>query len=318
MNTTVARLTEPPHFIINPHSGGGRTRKRLPAIAQALARRGLGADIVTTQRRGHAYELATAAIKDGHTRLVAGGGDGTLYEVANAILDAGDGGDVVLGTLPVGTARDVARCLGISRPAAALSAIAAGSERRIDAGRIELTGGDGEPLTRHFLLEASAGWVPEVSQSTHRHLKRLGETAPYILMAFVKMLGPMGRDFAVEIDGQHHDGRYNTISVHNMAYWGGDLLAAPDASPDDGVLDVIRWGDLGRRAVVSAIQGQRNGGTHLRMEGIDAHRATSIRISSARQSVVDLDGEAGGYLPATVSVVPGAIRFMAPEASPFG
>lgn len=310
-------MSMPPLFIVNPASGGGRTRKRIPRLESAIAARGMTPDVQVTERRGHAYELSRRAIGQGRTCLVACGGDGTVYEVANAILDAGAGEDVVIGTVGLGTGKDVAKCLGIGRPASALRAISDGHERRIDVGRISLRDEDGQPVTRHFLLEASAGWVPEISQSTPRTLKRLGDTAPYVIMTVVKMAGRMGRDFTVEIDGDQFDGRYNTVSVHNMEFWGGDLLAVPGAAPDDGLLDVVRWGDVSRRDILRAVDAQRKAnGAHLDMPGVDHHRARSISLSSPRASVVDLDGERGGYLPAHVEVVSAALRFLAPPAAP--
>jgi diacylglycerol kinase (ATP) len=162
------------------------------------------------------------------------------------------------------------------------------------------------------LLEAAAGWVAEISASVPRWLKRLGDTAPYVLMTAIKMAGPMHREFELAIDGEGMDARYNTISIHNMEYWGGDLLVAPGATPDDGFLDVIRWGPLGRGAVLKAVQGQQHGGAHLAIEGIDRFAASEVRLNAARRTAIDLDGEHAGYLPATVTVVPGAIRFLAP------
>lgn len=310
-------MSTQPLFIVNPAAGGGRTRKRIASLEAGISARGMTPDLSLTERRGHAYELSRRAIGQGRKCLIACGGDGTVYEIANAILDAGAGDDVVLGTVGLGTGKDVAKCLGIGRPSAALRAIASGHERRIDAGRIELRDEDGEPVTRHFLLEASAGWVPEISQSTPKLLKRLGDTAPYVIMTVVKMAGRMSRDFTVEIDGERFDGRYNSISVHNMEYWGGDLLAVPGAAPDDAVLDVVRWGDVGRRDILRAVDAQRKAnGSHLDMRGVDHHRAHSIVLSSPRLSVVDLDGERGGYLPARVGVVPAALRFLAPPNGP--
>jgi YegS/Rv2252/BmrU family lipid kinase len=294
-------------------AGGGRARKRLPALQAGVERAGMVFDQVLTEARGHAKELATEAIASGRKTIVACGGDGTVNEVANAILGAGAGEDVRLGTIGLGTGKDIAKCLGIGRGAAAIRAIADGDERRVDAGLAEAVNADGQQEARYFLLEASAGWVPEISQSTPRVLKRLGDTAPYLMTTAWKMLGPMAREFAVAIDGTAYDGPYNTISVHNMELWGGDLWVAPGAAFDDGLLDVIRWGDLGRRKVLAAVQGQRRGGEHLHMDGIDRHPARVVELASAKRSMLDLDGEAGGFLPARITVVPGALRFLAPS-----
>lgn len=301
-----------PLFIINPNSGGGRTRKRVGSIIDAIERAGMVADVVFTTHQGHGTDLAAEAIDAGREYLVACGGDGTVYEVANAILAAGAGKKVKMGTIGLGTGKDVAKVLGMPRGNLAVRAIAAGHERKLDAGKVTARGDDGEEQVRYFLLEASAGWVPEISQSTPRWLKRLGDTAPYVITTVVKMAGPMGRQFTLSIDGNQHDGRYNSISVHNMELWGGDLVAAPGAAPDDGILDVIRWGDLGRRAVLKAVDGQRKGGEHVNMDGIDRHPAKVVELSSPKRTRLDLDGELGGFLPARIEVIPRALRFVAP------
>lgn len=284
-------------------------------MRDALTARGIDGEFAITDRPWDGYEIASNAIRDGFHTIVAVGGDGTVHEVANAILHAGVAATVAIGTIPMGTGKDIAKCLGMSKAVAAMRAIADGKARNVDVGRVESVDSRGAPMVRYFLVEASAGWVPEVSASVPRRLKRLGDTAPYIATAFAKTFGEMGRDFVVEIDGEFHDGRYNTISIHNVEYWGGDLLAVPGAKPDDGLLDVVRWQDLGRKALFQAIQRQRSGGTHLQMDGIDHHPARHVRLASGKKTRLDLDGEFGGYLPATISVVPAALRFLAPHGA---
>jgi len=306
-------MSESAVVVVNLVSGGGRTARRWPRLRDAIAKRGIEAEYHLTEYPWHGYQLARNAIAAGARTVVAVGGDGTLFEVANAIMDAGAGDRVRLGTIPMGTGKDVARCLSIPTPALAMRAIAEGQERLLDAGRVEARDAAGHQQVRHFLLEASAGWVPEISRSVPLRLKRLGDTAPYVLVTLAKMLGPMSRAFTLSIDGQDLSGRYNTISVHNMELWGGEMAAAPGARPDDGLLDAIRWGDLGRLAVVRAIQGQLKGGTHLSIHGIDHHAARSLELACRKTTRLDLDGEDGGYLPAKITVVPRALRFLAPQ-----
>ncbi len=301
-----------PFFIVNPASGGGRTRHRVGALIDAIERMGMEADCAFTTRPGEGIAIAREAVEKGRTYLVACGGDGTVNEVVNGVMAEGAAERVKVGTVPMGTGKDIAKCLGVGRGAEALRAMARGEERRVDAGKVTAVGEDGREQVRYFLLEASAGWVPEISQSTPRWLKRLGDTAPYVVMTVVKMVGPMSRGFTLRIDGQEFDGRYNTVSVHNMELWGGDLVAAPGAAPDDGLFDVVRWGDLGRRAVMRAVEGQRRGGMHLEMEGIERHPARVVELSSPKVTRLDLDGEMGGFLPARIEVTAGAVRFVAP------
>ena len=314
MTTQVSlEVAEQPLFIVNPASGGGRTRQRIGSLIDAIERAGLVANLVFTENPGHGENIGSQALDRGHRFLVPCGGDGTVNEVVNAILSAGMGADVRISTIGLGTGKDVAKGLGIGRGSLAIAAIVAGNERRIDAGRVQAKDELGRDITRYFVLEASAGWVPEISRATPPWLKRLGDTAPYLIVGGVKMAGPMGRSFTLSIDGEKCDGRYNTVSVHNMELWGGDLVAAPGALPDDGLFDVVRWGDRGRRDVVKAMLGQRSGGTHLEMDGIDLRRARLVELSSPKRTSLDLDGEFGGYLPATIEILPAALRFVAPS-----
>jgi diacylglycerol kinase family enzyme len=104
-----------PLFVVNPMSGGGRTRRRWARLEAAIRRAGIEPEAVFTESRGHGYELALEALGRGRDRVVAVGGDGTVNEVARAILDRGLGGDAVVGTIPMGTGKDVGKCLGMDR-----------------------------------------------------------------------------------------------------------------------------------------------------------------------------------------------------------
>ena len=303
-------------FFVNPAAGGGRAGRRWVELRERLRAAGIHGEEHRTERRGHATELAREfAARATEDVFVAVGGDGTLNEVANGVLQAGAAERVALATIALGTGKDVAKCLGVAEFAAALAALRDRHARPVDVGVVRARTESGEPQNRYFLLEVSAGWVPEISASVPRWLKRLGDTAPYVLMTFVKMLGPMSRPFDLEIDGREERGPFNTISLHNMELWGGDLLVAPGAAPDDGLLDLILWRDLGRLAVLRAIQGQRNGGTHLEMDGIDRMPARRVVLRSPRPTRLDVDGEPGGWLPAEVEVVPKALRFLVPAAA---
>src|SRR5690606_22465626 len=104
--------------VANPASAGGRTKRRLPALEAALREAGFEPEIAVTHHPWHGYDLARDGIEAGHHTIVAAGGDGTIYEAANAIIDAGVAEYVRLATIPLGTGKDVGRCLGVPTPAA--------------------------------------------------------------------------------------------------------------------------------------------------------------------------------------------------------
>ena len=304
--------SDDPLFIVNPASGRGRTRRRWPALAKAIEAAGLAAEAAHTEAPGHGIELAAEALAGGRRKLIAVGGDGTVNEVATAVLAAGAGDDVQIGTIAMGQGKNIARCLGTGGPRVAIRAIVDGSERQIDAGRVICRDGEGESTVRFFVLVAAAGWAAEIAADKIRFPKPLGETAPYLLTLMRKLVGPTGRNFTLTIDAAAYDGRYNSISVHNMESWGGNLVAAPDAKPDDGQFDVIRWGARGRLSELKALHGQRKGGTHLATDGVDRHIGHTLEVDADKKTVVGLDGEIAGYLPARITLLDSALRFVTP------
>src|SRR5215208_2900822 len=102
-----------PLFIVNPAAGGGRARKLLPLVEQVARSRTPAADVIVTDRRGHAVDLARDAAARGYSRIIGIGGDGTLHEIANGIHQAG--GQAALGAVPAGAGNDFVRSLGLPR-----------------------------------------------------------------------------------------------------------------------------------------------------------------------------------------------------------
>lgn len=96
-------------FIVNPIAGAGRSAKAFARVRELLENRGADYGVAYTERPGHAIELTKAALAAGEGRIVAVGGDGTVNEVASALLGSG----AVMGILPFGTGNDLCRTLGL-------------------------------------------------------------------------------------------------------------------------------------------------------------------------------------------------------------
>ncbi|MFL5273668.1 MAG: diacylglycerol/lipid kinase family protein [Anaeromyxobacteraceae bacterium] len=298
-----------PHLIVNPASANGRTGRHFDAVARAV--RGAVGDfeLSFTQRRGDGALLAREAARAGGDLVVAVGGDGTASEVADGLATA-ERRDVVFGFIPRGTGGDLRRTLGLPEdPAEAARLLRAGAERRLDLGRIELTGHDGSRQVRHFTNVAGFGIAGRVVQHVERTGKALGGKAAFMIASARALAGWSDQRVRWRVDGgPWREDVVTAVSVCNGRYFGGGMMVAPDARPDDGVFDVTVWKGLGLRDFVLR-KGMLYDGTHVRLPNTERLRATVVEAEplDGRPVLLDVDGEQPGMLPARITVLPGAL-----------
>ena len=169
-------------IILNPASRSGRAARLWPRIASRV-RDAIGpAQVEETRAPRDAERLAAEAAAGGVERILVAGGDGTLSEVANGLLQAGLADRAHLGLLPFGTGGDLARGLGVPpRLEAALEVVVRGRVRRIDAGRLEYSDRQGQKDCRYFLNVASFGISGLVDELVNQAPKHLGGTLSFLL-----------------------------------------------------------------------------------------------------------------------------------------
>jgi YegS/Rv2252/BmrU family lipid kinase len=298
--------------IVNPAAHKGGAARRWPAIQAELTRRLGPFEPLLTQAPGHATHLARAALAEGARRFVAVGGDGTVNETLNGLLEPSgrlSAPDAVLCPVPAGTANELCRALGhLDHPARAFDAAAGEATRAIDLLRVRCSGLDGRPVDRFGYLIVSLGAAATISHRTSqsRWLKKLGEIA-YLLMTPIVTLGYRPRDVSIEIDGVP-DGtrRLFTALIANTENGGGGMKLMPGARPDDGILDLIEMGDVSRLGMLFGVMPKLYSGTHVHHPKVRTSRGTSFHFDSEVETLVDLDGETVGRLPLDVSVLPRA------------
>lgn len=301
--------------IVNPHSGGGATRRRWRAL-EPRVRDALGTiEIEHTRGPRDAERLAREAVRAGIERLVIAGGDGTLAEVATGLLRSQLADYAELAVLPMGTGCDFARALGVPRdPEDALAVLRTGKARRIDAGHARYVGRDGAPADSWFLNAASfgvSGRVVELAQAA----KWLGGTAAFLVATVRALLRYECARVALRIDGELAcDEEVALVTAANGRQFGGGMQIAPNARLDDGWLDVV-WvaNTTGLRLVPKLPMLYR--GTHLADPVVRARRGRRIEADAAPGAVpLELDGEPLGALPAQIELFPGAISVVGPTA----
>lgn len=301
--------------IVNPAARKGGALARWPAIQAELARRLGPVEPLFTQAPGHATELAREGLAQGVRRFVAVGGDGTVNETLNGLLDPAGRlvePDAVLCPVPAGTANELCRALGhLADPGRAFDAAASPRSQAIDLMRVRCTGLDGRPVDRFGYLIVALGLAATISHRTSqsRWLKKLGEVA-YLLMTPGVTLGYRQRDISMEVDGVPAGTRLlYTAMVGNTENGGGGMKLLPGARFDDGVLDLIDAGGASRLNVLLGILPKLYSGNHVHHPKVRTARGASFRFDSGGvETLVDLDGEMGGRLPLEVTVLPQAFR----------
>lgn len=300
--------------IVNPAAHKGRAATQWPAIGAELAARLGPFEPQFTTAPGHATALARAALADGRRRVVAVGGDGTVNEALNGMLDRSGvpvSPGAVLCPVPAGTANELCRALGhLVHPARAYDAAASDATREVDLLRVRCVGLDGQPVERFGYLIVSLGAAATISHRTSRSrwAKKLGGVA-YLLMTPPVTLGYRSREVAIAIDGVAQGRRpIFTAMVANTENGGGGMRLMPGAKFDDGVLDLIEMGDIGPLAMLTTVLPKVYSGGHVHHPKVRVSHGTSFRFESAVETLVDLDGETVGRLPLDVSVVPRGFR----------
>jgi len=291
--------------IANPRRGRGRADAGLAGIERALRAAGLGYRIARTGGRGHATELARDALREGGRYLVAAGGDGTVHEVVNGMLDD-DGrpvaADAVLGVLACGSGCDFVRSFGLpGGVTAAVRHLAGDAVRRIDVGRLTCAPG----VTRYFANIAEAGLGGTVVARTAGLPGFLGG-ARYLCGFWLTLPGFRPATVRLEADGQAYQWRAHNVVVANGRFYGGGMQISPASEPDDGALDVLVMAGPKSDAFTTLPRLYR--GAHLPHRNIATLRAGRLRVDADPPFDIEADGEVLGATPATFEIIPGAIQ----------
>jgi YegS/Rv2252/BmrU family lipid kinase len=267
-----------------------------------------------TERPGHASEIARAAVRDGRALVVAAGGDGTINEVANGFFDRCEriASATRLGVIPMGTGGDFRRTLGMSRDVGeAAGVLTDGRARVLDVGRVTCVGPGGDQVVRHFLNVADAGIGGDVADMVNGGFKVINGELTFTIAAAVTLMRWRNRRLQTVIDGEERELIAQQVVLANCRYYGGGMQIAPPALPDDGLLDLVVVGDVGRLESMR-LMGSVRSGAHLGHRKLEHRRVRRVEVSCQLPVGVDADGERPGALPAVFEVVPGALEVLAP------
>jgi YegS/Rv2252/BmrU family lipid kinase len=301
-------------FIVNPKAGKGLSSWAWNDF-KVIARERLGHFLFNlTTGVGDAKRLTEGAIKKGATLIVCVGGDGTLNEVINGIMeqDIAVRNKIVLGYVPMGTGCDFIKTVRIPKnPFYALDSIYfMDNIKKIDVGRLSFKDNDGNDCYRHFNNITSFGLGGEVNRRVNNSTKRFGPFLSFIWATLVSIFRYGGKEVYLKVDlGPTRKFTVLNIAVANGKYHGGGMCVAPNALTDDGLFNVTVIENLSPLKVLLNLPKLYNGKIKD-VDGVVTLTGKRIEASSEQKVLLDVDGEQPGTLPVTIDVIPSAINII--------
>jgi diacylglycerol kinase (ATP) len=289
--------------IVNPAAGRGRGARALEGVRAAFAAVGV-TDVRLTEAKEGERALATRAINEGATTLVAVGGDGTWSNVANAVLAAGAGDAVRVALVAAGTGNDFAKTVGApaSDFAATARLVAEGADTRVDVGRVE----------DHFFLNITGFGFDIAVLEDIANIPVLKGDAVYLVSALRQLVGYGGVDIDITSPIKRRGAmRHLMLIIANARNFGGAFRIAPDASLTDGALDAISIHDASALRRMKLF-GAAVRGTHVAHDEVVTEQAASFIVHFATPPAYETDGEYRKARTADLEIacVPGALRIV--------
>lgn len=303
--------------IINPAAGGGRCGERVGSALTRLRTAGLAIETAETSAAGQATQIAREAYERGYRKFLAVGGDGTSYEIVNGLFPESIRSQGVspennriatLGFLPLGTGNSFLRdfedlASGNSGLEHAMQALEARRSRPCDV--LQLVHKHGVIYYTNLL---SVGFAADVAALRHRRFLALGRFG-YLLSVFLSLARLDRRPFPVRFDAQQEfDARRCLfLTFNNSKFTGGTMMIAPDAVTDDGLIEYVRWGPIGRLGLIRNLATLYDG-THIRHPLAERQAVRRVEFHLDGPVDVMVDGEVLTLECRNIDVLPGALR----------
>jgi YegS/Rv2252/BmrU family lipid kinase len=297
-------VTDLPHLaIVNPAAGGGKCGKQFPAALEKLRGLGVEVDVVETSAPGQASALVREAFAAGRRHFIAVGGDGTGYEIVNGLFpraaDVAEDDRPTLGFLPLGTGNSFLRDFSEEGAEYSMAAIAEGRSRPCDVMRMQHATGE-----INYINLAGIGFAADVNARAARY-KSLGDFG-YILAVILETLWLRRLTYRMTVDGESMEQQANFICFNNSKFTGGNMKMAPQAATDDGRVDMVSAGPMGRVSLLATLPKVFTG-KHVEHPRVGQRHATTIEFDLDEELDVMVDGEALRLRPTRLDVLPGAL-----------
>lgn len=288
--------------LLNPRGGGRRGERLWAEVEPVLRAGGLALELHRTQRPGHARELARELELEAGSALCALGGDGTIHEVVNGIMERDGDSRPGLAVLPGGSGNALMHDLAALDPREAVRRILGGRRRKLDVVRVTHPGG-----TLHAFNMIGWGLVADIGVRSEQ-LRWLGASR-YGLASVLEVCWRSPRHARLELPGETLEGELRFVFAGNTRHTGAGMRLTPEARIDDGLLDliVVRGGT---RAALLGLLARLGKAAHLSSPLVTQRRVSRFRLEAADEGPLNIDGELTAGAPFEARVIPGAIELL--------
>jgi diacylglycerol kinase (ATP) len=293
--------------IVNPAAGGGKSQKLLRPALDRLRAGGIEIEVASTAASADATRIARDAYGRGARNFIAVGGDGTSYEIVNGLFPESIGHEPArLAFLPLGTGNSFLRDFSDKGVDYAIESILADRSRPCDV--LRLRHGSG---TIYYINLLSMGFSADVATLRARSFAHWGELG-YFTSIFLTLARFNRRAFPVRIEGQDKfdDRRCLFVTFNNSKFTGGTMMIAPKAEMNDGLVEYVRWGPIGRLGLIRNLPGLYDG-THIEHPLAEHQAVKHLEFKLDRPVDVMVDGEVLSLHCEELDVLPGALTVVA-------
>lgn len=299
--------------VLNPNAGGGQASREWPLIDAELKFEGFDFKMVKTRWPKHAINLVKDNIRKGFRKIICIGGDGTLHEVVNGIMqqDYIDTSEILLGMISMGTGNDWIKTHQISNNfKEAIQQIKKGKTIKQDVGKIKYRQDDDQEHTRYFINSVGIGFDARVVNYTQPK-KAAGKARKrdYIKGLIKSLFTHKNVESLIKLDNETIDTKIYNLTIGVCQYKGGGFKLLPHAIPNDGLLDVTLACKISKKKLIVSLP-KLFGGRVDKIKYFDFYQVEDLELDINAPIFTEADGEFLGLHPISVSILPSQLRFI--------
>jgi len=299
--------------IVNPNAGGKQAQHDWPLIREELYLQGFQFESEPTREPMHAIQLIQEKIGAGFRKFIVVGGDGTLHECVNGIMNQNvvSPDEILLGMISVGTGNDWIKTHQISPDyRQAIQQIKNGKTIKQDVGKIVFQNGHPEPETRYFINSVGIGFDARVVKYVLPK-KREGKSgkSEYMKGLIRSLFTNRNIISQLHLDNEKLETRLYNLTVGLCKFKGGGFKMLPHAIPDDGELDVTLASSISKRKLIASLP-KIFGGKVDQIKYFTFHRAKELILQISAPVCTEADGEFLGHYPLSISIIPNQLTII--------